>query len=58
MNSFFGNFKFLVGKMVHIPKWEFRDVTEAHLALFIFALLEFLVPASHAIESNDASKAE
>jgi hypothetical protein len=23
----FGNFKFLVGKMVHIPKWEFRDVT-------------------------------
>jgi hypothetical protein len=24
----FGNFKFLVGKMVHIPKWEFRDVTK------------------------------
>jgi hypothetical protein len=24
-------------------------VGEAHLALFIFALLEFLVPASHAI---------
>jgi hypothetical protein len=23
----FGKFKFLVGKMVHIPKWEFRDVT-------------------------------
>jgi hypothetical protein len=26
MNSF-RNFKFLVGKMVHILKWEFRDVT-------------------------------
>jgi hypothetical protein len=26
MNSF-RNFKFLVGKMVHIPKWEFWDVT-------------------------------
>jgi hypothetical protein len=28
MNSF-GNFKFLGGKMVHIPKWEFQDVTSA-----------------------------
>jgi hypothetical protein len=32
MNSF-GNFKFLVGKMVHIPKWEFRDVTTVNCCL-------------------------
>jgi hypothetical protein len=25
---FFGNFKFLARKMVHIPEWEFRDVTQ------------------------------
>jgi hypothetical protein len=25
--NYFGNFKFLVEKMVHIPKWEFWDVT-------------------------------
>jgi hypothetical protein len=25
------------------------DIEEAHLAFFIFALLEFLIPASHAI---------
>jgi hypothetical protein len=30
MNSFV-NFKFLVGKMVHILKWEFRDVTRWNL---------------------------